>query len=311
MAQVQATFKRAIEIEGVGLHSGAAVRLRILPAGTDEGISFSRTDLGGTRVPVAHRYLRGSCYATSLARNGTRVATVEHILAALVGLGIDNAHIEVDGPEVPILDGSARPFVDLLLAAGLQRLNAPRRFLGLDRPVTIRQGDRSILALPSNELRITYGIDFPHPAIGHQAVTVRPDREAFASSIAPARTFCMLREVEAMREAGLARGGSLENAVVVGEDGVLNGSLRFPDEFVRHKVLDLIGDLALLSAPLRAHVIAFKGGHKMHAALVGTVLSSRAAWTLRTSDEELPRECLSRFDHLREQVFPSQAVASA
>ncbi|HET6278938.1 MAG TPA: UDP-3-O-acyl-N-acetylglucosamine deacetylase [Candidatus Polarisedimenticolia bacterium] len=310
MAKSQRTIADAVDIEGAGLHSGAPARLRILPAEPDAGISFVRRDLGGITIPAAHRYLQDSSYATTLGRDSAAVATVEHLLSALHGVGIDNATIEVDGPEIPILDGSALPFVEAMHAAGRRRQRARRRYLGLQTPISIRRGDRTILALPSNELRITYAIDFPHSAIGYQVWSARLDRSSFATAIAPARTFCLLRDVEAMQKAGLALGGSLDNAVVVGDDGVLNESLRFPDECVRHKVLDLIGDLALLGMPLRAHVIAFKGGHGTHAELVGALLASRGAWTLRSSDERLPREQVARFAHLTEQILPRQPALS-
>jgi UDP-3-O-[3-hydroxymyristoyl] N-acetylglucosamine deacetylase len=310
LAKSQQTIAHEVEIEGTGLHSGSPVSLRILPAGPNKGISFVRRDRGGVIIPASHRYLRSSSYATTLGRKTAEVATVEHLLSALNGLGVDNAVIEVNGAEIPILDGSARPFVESILAAGLRRQRARRRYLGLQRPILIQRGDRSIVALPSNELRITYAIDFAHPSIGYQVWSARLDQESFISAIAPARTFCLLRDVEAMQQAGLALGGSLDNAVVVGEDGVLNESLRFPDEFVRHKVLDLIGDLALLGVPLRAHVIAFKGGHGTHAELIGALLSSRAAWTLRSSDDRLPQEHLARFAHLTQQVLPRQPVLS-
>jgi UDP-3-O-[3-hydroxymyristoyl] N-acetylglucosamine deacetylase len=306
VAKLQQTLAHTIDIEGVGLHSGSRASLSIRPASPDQGITFVRRDLGGVAIPAAHRYLQNSAYATTLGHGRAGVATVEHLLSALHGLGVDNAVVEVDGGEVPILDGSARPFVEAVLAAGRRRQKARRRYLGLQQPIAIRRAGRSIVALPSNELRVTYAIDFPHPAIGYQVWSARLDEECFVSSVAPARTFCLLRDVEAMQRAGLARGGSLDNAVVVGEGGVLNDSLRFPDEFVRHKVLDLIGDLALLGMPLRAHVIAFKGGHGTHAELVGALLSARAAWSLRTSDERLPREQVARFAHLTQQFLPPQ-----
>jgi UDP-3-O-[3-hydroxymyristoyl] N-acetylglucosamine deacetylase len=311
LAEYQTTLQHAVEVSGVGLHSGSTATVRIHPAGVGEGISFFRRDQRGARIPAAHAFLNGSNYATSLARGKTSVSTVEHLLSALQGLEIDNARIEVDGPEVPILDGSSGPFVEAILAAGLRRLGAPRRFLSLKQPVSIRQADKIILALPSNELQVTYAIDFAHPAIGYQAVTMHPTRQTFAAAIAPARTFCLLRDVAMMRAAGLALGGSLENALVIGEDGALNGALRFPDEFVRHKVLDLIGDLTLLGMPLRAHVIAFKGGHRMHAALVGRILSERACWSLGTSEDQLPSERIARFAHLKTGIVPPPISLSA
>jgi UDP-3-O-[3-hydroxymyristoyl] N-acetylglucosamine deacetylase len=300
-----------VEAEGIGLHSGARAWLRLVPAAADTGIVFARHDRDGLEIPAAHRYLKGTSYATTLSRHGADIGTVEHVLSALRGLGVDNARIELGGPEVPILDGSARPFVDLIRTAGLRSLGAPRRYLTLTRPIAVRRGDREMLALPANDFQVTYAIDFPHPAIGYQAITATIDEETFVTSIAPARTFCLLRDVEAMRRSGLALGGSLENAVVIGEDGALNGLLRFADEPVRHKVLDLVGDLALLGAPLRAHVIASRGGHQMHAALIGRILASRAGWSLGTAGERVPAARLAEFARLRERLVPSRAALTA
>jgi UDP-3-O-[3-hydroxymyristoyl] N-acetylglucosamine deacetylase len=307
VAQNQKTLAGPVEIEGVGLHSGKRAWLRILPSEAGSGIVFVRIDEGRAELPASHRLLGGSNFSTTLSRGSVVVATVEHLLSALHGMSIDNARIELNGPEVPILDGSARPFVDRIREAGVRSLPKLRRFLTLTRPVRVKSGDREILAIPDNALRATYAIDFPHPVIGYQTVATEVAEEAYVESIAPARTFCLLRDVEAMRRSGLALGGSLDNAVVVGDDGVLNGSLRFPDEFARHKVLDLVGDLALLEAPLRAHVIAFKGGHRLHAALVAKIMSSRSAWTLGTSDDILPDARVAEFAHLKDRLLPHPA----
>jgi len=301
---------RDVQVEGIGLHTGRPAQVTIRPAGEGEGIVFVRVDRGHAAIPAAARLLNGTSLSTTLSRGADSVATVEHVLSALGGLGVDNALVEVDGPEIPILDGSARPFVDLILKAGMRVQSAPRQFLALTRPVRVKDGDKEILALPANDFQVTYAIDFPHPAIGYQATTARIEAAAYAAEIAPARTFCLMREVETMRRAGLAKGGSLDNAVVVGETGVVNGTLRFPDEFVRHKVLDLIGDLGLLGAPLRAHVIAFKAGHRLHAALVRRILGSRAAWTSRTSDERLPAAEVAAFGHLKDRVLPAPVRAA-
>ena len=311
MVETQRTLARSVEVEGIGLHSGTPARLTINPAGCDQGIVFVRRDQGRREIPAAHASLQGSSFATTLASGGSAVSTVEHLLSALHGLGVDSARIEVDGPEVPILDGSARPFVEPILAAGFRCLRTPRRYLTLRRPIAVSHGEKEIVALPANDFQATYAIDFPHPAIGYQTVTMSISETIYASSIAPARTFCLLRDVEAMRRAGLARGGSLENAVVVGEDGVLNRSLRFPDEFVRHKVLDLIGDLALVGSRLRAHVIVIKGGHRLHASLIGRILASRAAWAIGTSEERLPAAHLRRFAHLMDRLVPRRVALTA
>jgi UDP-3-O-[3-hydroxymyristoyl] N-acetylglucosamine deacetylase len=307
MAQNQRTLARPMEVEGVGLHSGRLVRLRVLPAEADSGIVFVRSDEGEAEIPASHRLLNDGNLSTTLSRGTVAVATVEHLLSALQGLAIDNVRIELDGPEVPILDGSALPFVVLILEAGIRSLGKPRRFLTLTRPVRVKAGEKEILALPDNVFQATYAIDFPHTAIGSQTVSVEVSEQTYADAIAPARTFCLLRDVEAMRRSGLALGGSLDNALVVGEDGVLNDALRFPDEFARHKVLDLVGDLALLGSPIRAHVIAFKGGHRLHAALVAKIMSTRSAWSIGTSEDRLPAARLAEFSHLKDSLVPHPA----
>jgi UDP-3-O-[3-hydroxymyristoyl] N-acetylglucosamine deacetylase len=285
--------------------------LRIRPARSYSGIVFVRTDLGGVEIPATLDYLHGSSYATTLACGNIRIATVEHLLSALGGLGIDNARVELDGPEVPILDGSASPFVEAIHARGIRSLNAPRRYLTLTKPIAVKRGDKEILALPANRLEATYAIDFPHPAIGYQAATAMITAESYVSSIASSRTFCLLRDVQALRRAGLARGGSLNNALVVDDDGIMNEDLRFPDEFVRHKILDLIGDLGLLGAPLRAHVIAFKGGHALHTALIEQILKDRSACSFATSETRLPPAHLARFEHLTERLVPHRVSLTA
>ncbi len=311
VAEHQRSLVRPVELEGVGLHTGTGVAVRIEPAEPDGGIVFVRSDLDGACIPATTRYLRGSAYATTLARDDVSVSTVEHLLSALRGLGVDNARVVIDGPEVPILDGSALPFVEAIRRAGIRSQTARRRYLTLLRPISVRSGDREILALPANRLEATYAIDFPHPAIGYQAATARVSGDAYARTIAAARTFTLLRDVEALRRAGLARGGSLDNALVVGEKGVMNGDLRFPDEFVRHKILDLIGDLALLGAPLRAHVIAYKGGHALHAALMTRIQQDASCWSYSTSDAVLPQAHLARFAHLTQRLVPNRVPLTA
>jgi UDP-3-O-[3-hydroxymyristoyl] N-acetylglucosamine deacetylase len=301
---------RPVETAGVGLHSGSEVRLRILPNDPDGGLVFVRLDRNGAQIPASYRLLNGTVYSTSLCRGADGVKTVEHVLSALHGLGIDNARIEIDGPEVPIMDGSATPFVDLIREAGVRSQRRKRRYLTLTRPVRVKEGDRQILALPANDFQATYAIDFPHPSIGRQAVRLAITEETYVASVAPARTFCLLRDVEAMRRDGLALGGSLENALVVGDDGPLNGALRFPDEFVRHKVLDLVGDLALLETPIRAHIIAFKGGHRLHAALLRRIMATRASWSIGTSEERLPASYLAEFAHLTDSLVGRQMPLS-
>ncbi len=311
MVERQRSLSREVALRGVGLHTGAEVTVRIAPAAANRGIIFVRTDGVSVEIPAADRFLSGSAYATTLTRGGVSISTVEHLLSALRGLGIDNARISIDGPEVPILDGSSLPFVEAIREAGIRSQAAPRRYIALLKPISVRSGDKEILALPSNRYEATYAIDFPHPAIGYQAATTEISAERYADSIAGARTFTLLREVEALRRAGLARGGSLDNALVVDENGVMNGALRFPDEFVRHKILDLIGDLALLGAPLKAHILAFKGGHALHAALMDRIQKDPGAWTWSTSEAQLPPSHLARFAHLTERLIPNRASLTA
>jgi UDP-3-O-[3-hydroxymyristoyl] N-acetylglucosamine deacetylase len=208
------------------------------------------------------------------------VDTVEHLLAALVSCRIDNVIVELNTPEVPIMDGSSAPFIYLVQEAGIRRLATPRRYLKVVRPITLSRGDKRIALYPSDHFKVTYSISFDHPLLRHQARTLRITEESFTEEIAPARTFCFLREVEMLRQNGLALGGSLDNAIVIGETGILNNALRFEDEFVRHKILDVIGDLALVGYPIIGHVVAHRGGHALHTAFAARVLEERDAWRL-------------------------------
>ena len=273
------TLKREIGCTGIGLHTGKPVRLRLKPAEAGHGILFHRTDVGAS-IPAAIENLARLDHATTLSRDGVSIDTVEHLLSALSGLGVDDLLVEVDGPEIPILDGSAAPFVILIHEAGLRPLPAPRRYLKVLKPVEVVRGGKLARLSPADDFRVSYTIGFEHPLLRHQSLSLRVSADAYAEQIAPARTFGFLRDVEAMRRSGLARGGSLENAVVIGESGVLNNKLRFEDEFVRHKVLDAIGDLALLGHPVVGHLEAVKAGHAMHAALGRALLETPDAWAL-------------------------------
>ena len=276
----QRTLRRQISCVGIGLHSGKKVNLTLKPAGTDFGIRFRRTDLGGHEVPATVQHLAGIQLATGLARNEVSVETVEHLLAALVSLGVDNVIVELNSPEVPIMDGSAAPFIYLIQEAGVRALNAPRKFLKVLRPITLSHGDKRIALYPSDHFKVTYSIAYDHPLLRHQSRTLRITEASFVEEIAAARTFTFLKEVEQLRKQGLALGGSLENAIVVGDTGVLNHALRFDDEFVRHKILDVIGDMALLGHPIIGHLVAHRGGHGLHTAFAAQVLEERDAWTL-------------------------------
>jgi UDP-3-O-[3-hydroxymyristoyl] N-acetylglucosamine deacetylase len=276
----QRTLRRAISCAGIGLHSGRKVTLSLKPAAADSGIRFRRSDLGGVEVPAQVHHVGGINYATGLSRDAVRVDTVEHLLAALVSLGVDNAVVELNSPEVPIMDGSAAPFVYLIQEAGVKRLDAPRSYLKVHRPMSLTRGDKRIAIYPSDHFKVTYSIAFDHPLLRHQSRTIRLTPDAFVDEIAPARTFTFLKEVEMLRQQGLALGGSLENAIVVGDTGVLNNALRFDDEFVRHKILDVIGDLALIGYPIIGHLVAHRGGHALHTAFAAHVLEQQDAWTL-------------------------------
>jgi UDP-3-O-[3-hydroxymyristoyl] N-acetylglucosamine deacetylase len=306
----QKTLSGAIEFEGRGLHTGKPVKMKLLPAPPDHGVVFSRVDLASHTLPARYEYLSGTRLSTTLSRNGIQVGTIEHLLASLAGLGIDNLRIELDGPEVPILDGSALPFVEGIFETGLLRQDAPRSFLTILKPVSVSEGDKRLVIFPSNDLRITYAIDFPHPSIGYQERDFHMSGRVFTEEIAPARTFCLYKDVEVMRRQGLALGGDLSNAVVVGDDGILTGSLRYRDEFVRHKMLDLLGDLALLGHPVRGHLVAFKGGHGLHAALVQKLSQSPDAWRLTAGRTALPGNWIRSFDPQKARVLPGHALTA-
>jgi UDP-3-O-[3-hydroxymyristoyl] N-acetylglucosamine deacetylase len=276
----QRTLRRQISCAGIGLHSGNKVTLSLKPATANFGIRFRRTDLGGLEIPATVTNLTGVQYATGLAREKGSVGTVEHLLAALVSLGVDNVIIELDYPEVPIMDGSASPFIYLIHEAGVKRLAAPRRYLKIVRPIALSRGDKRIALYPSDHFKVTYSISFDHPLLRHQSRTMRISEESFVEEIAPARTFTFLKEVEMLRQNGLALGGSLDNAVVIGETGVLNNALRFEDEFVRHKILDAIGDLALVGYPIVGHLVAHRAGHALHTAFASKILEETDAWRL-------------------------------
>jgi UDP-3-O-[3-hydroxymyristoyl] N-acetylglucosamine deacetylase len=238
----------------------------ISPAPVDSGLVF-KSKSTGERIPARPENVVNSHYATTLGVNGARIQTVEHLMAAAVGLGIDNVEIEVDGPEIPAMDGSAKPFVALLAFAGRVQQSARRRPLALPCPLRVGSNGRWIHIVPAETLRITYTLDNDHPAIGTQVLSWTPTERSFVEEFAPARTYGFLKDLGLMRKNGLARGGSLDNAIVLGNSGALNG-LRFNDEFVRHKILDLLGDLALLGRPIGAHVIARNGGHALNLELV-------------------------------------------
>jgi UDP-3-O-[3-hydroxymyristoyl] N-acetylglucosamine deacetylase len=276
----QRSLRRAVSCAGIGLHSGKKVTLSLKPAPADSGIRFCRSDLGGLEVLAQVKHVGGINYATGLTQDAVKVDTVEHLLAALVSLGIDNVIVELNSPEVPIMDGSASPFVHLIHEAGVRQLGSARRYLKVLKPLSLSRHDKRIAIFPSEHFKVTYTIAYDHPLLQHQTRTIHVTEESFVEDIAPARTFTFLNEVEMLRKRGLALGGSLENAVVVGDTGILNNSLRFEDEFVRHKILDVIGDMGLIGYPIVGHLVAHRGGHALHTAFAAHVLEATDAWTL-------------------------------
>ena len=280
LMDAQRTLRRQISCVGIGLHSGNKVNLTLKPAPADTGIRFRRTDVGGHEVPATVQHLAGIQLATGLSRNEVSVETVEHLLAALTSCGVDNVLVELNSPEVPIMDGSAAPFIYLIQEAGVKTLAARRKYLKIVRPIAISRGDKRIALYPSDHFKVTYSISYDHPMLRHQSRTLRITEHSFAEELAPARTFTFLKDVEMMRQNGLALGGSLENAIVLGETGILNNALRFEDEFVRHKILDAIGDLSLLGYPIVGHLEASKAGHALHTEFAGKILEETQSWRL-------------------------------
>lgn len=284
------TIRSAAECSGIGLHSGAPVKLRIVPAPAGTGIVFRRTDLDGFEVEAVSRNVARVSYATSLMKKGVLISTTEHLLSAFVGMGIDNAIVELDNLELPILDGSARPFVDLVRRAGLRKQRRPRTYIRILRALEMRDGNKFIGIYPSDRYTVSYSINFPHALIGRESREIELTNGNYVSNIAPARTFGFLHEAEAMRQQGLIRGASEQNAIVLTRDGVVNPPLRFQDEFVRHKILDLIGDLALIGRQILGSVVADRAGHAMHTALVSRLLRNHSFWEETTLSEQESHE---------------------
>src|SRR3989442_1565693 len=265
----QTTLAAPVSTKGIGLHTAVPVTLSLVPAPPDTGYVFHRTDLGGFEIPATVESVAHCSYATTLMRTGVMLSTVEHLLSALRGCGVDNAYIEVDNLEVPIMDGSAEAFAEMIETAGLAEQPLARRALMVREKVSVEMGARQISVEPADTYEIDCMIDFKHPLIGRQHRCVTLDNGSFSRDIASARTFGFVEEVEALRRASLIRGGSLDNAIVLTKDGMLNeNGLRFPDEFVRHKILDIIGDFALLATLLLGRLKAEHSGHLLHAALI-------------------------------------------
>jgi len=278
-AHLEQTITAPLELSGIGLHSGAPVTMRLLPAPAGSGIVFRRTDLDNFEIPATGRNVAKVSYATSLMRQGVLISTTEHLLSALIGMGIDNVIVELDNLELPILDGSAQPYVEAILSVGIKVQRRRREYIRVLKPVEVRDGDKFIGLYPATGYRIDYAIDFPAP-IGQQSTSVDLAAENYGTQIAPARTFGYKADEQRLRDMGLIRGAGPQNAIILGAHGPENGPLRFADEYVRHKVLDLIGDLALAGRRIEGHVVAERAGHAMHTALVSRLLKDRSAWEL-------------------------------
>jgi UDP-3-O-[3-hydroxymyristoyl] N-acetylglucosamine deacetylase len=287
-SHLENTISSPIEFSGVGLHSGAPVRMKLLPAPAGCGVVFRRTDLDGFEIAAIGRNVAKVSYATSLMRQGVLISTTEHLLSALLGMGVDNVIVEVDNLEIPILDGSALPYIEAFRQVGLKTQRRRREYLRILKSVEVREGDKFIGVYPGDGYSVSYRIDFPAP-IGRQGYGVDLATSAYESEIAPARTFGFREDEQKLRDMGLIRGASETSVIVLTRDGVQNGPLRFTDEFVRHKVLDLIGDLALAGHHILGHVVAERAGHAMHTALVSRLLRDRSAWRLVTLGAERPK----------------------
>ena len=285
----QQTLLNPISCTGVGLHTGKPVTLTLRPAPADTGVVFvNRNGHAGATLAASVDHLVATELCTAISGNGFQVKTIEHVLAALAGLSIDNVFVDIDAAEAPVMDGSSAPFVRLIQSSGVVPQNRRRSFLKITRPLEVIDGSRRIRIEPSSTPRITYTIQYDHPLIQTQTYAYEHSTHAFAAEIAEARTFGFLQEVEALWARGLGRGGNLENTVVLSQDGILNESgLRFADEFVRHKVLDLIGDFSLLGMPFIGHLIADRSGHALHTRLVKQILDHPECWVLLNADHSV------------------------
>jgi UDP-3-O-[3-hydroxymyristoyl] N-acetylglucosamine deacetylase len=278
-AHHEQTISKSVEFSGIGLHSGAPVTMRLVPAPAGSGIVFRRTDLDNFEIPAIGRNVAKVSYATSLMRQSVLISTTEHLLSALIGMGVDNVIVEVDNLEVPILDGSSLPYVQAFQSVGMKQQRRKREYLRILKEVEVREGAKFIGVYPGTGYSIDYMIDFPEP-IGYGRFTGDLATGDYAQLIAPARTFGFKEDEAKLRDMGLIRGVSDECAIIVSRQGVENGPLRFGDEFVRHKVLDLIGDLALAGRRIQGRVVAERAGHAMHTALVQRLMRDRSAWEL-------------------------------
>ncbi len=287
MIRYQRTIKNSTSCEGIGLHSGKTVQMTLKPAPTGTGVVFIRTDLANAEIRALASNTSVTSYATALNSNNVSVRTVEHLLAAFSGLNIDNVYVEINAEEVPIMDGSARPFVKLIADAGIMTQEMYQPALKVIKPIIVREGNKQLSIAPAETTSISYFIDFNHPMLKEQSLQYQPTEEMFLREISEARTFGFMSDVKTLQANGLARGASMENAVALGEDSVLNkDGLRYRDEFVRHKILDLLGDLSLVGMPVIGHIVAHKSGHGLNAQRVSRLLSSPQSWVLVGTSED-------------------------
>ena len=281
---LQTTIHRTVETQGIGLHTGVHSKVRLMPASADTGVVFRRTDLDQFLIEAHGANVARVSSATRLMKQGVLLSTTEHLLAAIYSCGIDNIFVDIDAIEVPILDGSAEPFMQMIDKAGIRKLRRKRKYLKVIKPVEVVEDGRRIAIHPADEFRVRCYVDFPHPQVGQQEVEMVVNAETFRQVLSRARTFCFESDIEPLRAMGLIRGGSLDNAIVLTKDGIMNGPLRFADEFGRHKALDLIGDLALVGLPLLGYVEARKAGHALHTQLVSRLLQDSSSWVVTTNE---------------------------
>lgn len=295
----QHTIKNIISFSGVGLHTGCNVNVRIRPSKADTGITFIRTDIAGAAPIKANAAnVVATNYATSLGVSNVKVSTVEHLLAAFYGFGVDNAVVELDGSEVPVLDGSAAHFIEMLEETGLTKQSASKKYLVVKKPIKVFDGEKYAFLLPSKDRQfiVDYSIDFAHSFLSKQSFSSLFSKDVFKDEVANARTFGFLRDIEMLKANGLARGGSLENAVVIGEDSILNADgLRYPDEFVRHKVLDMVGDISLIGYQVIGCLVACRSGHALNYRLVQELLGRPGSWVLSDMLADASREAQGRY----------------
>lgn len=285
MFKYQRTLRKSVKVEGIGLHTGYPVKLELVPAPENTGIVFRRTDLKNFEIEATRAHVARVSYATTLMKKGVMISTVEHLLSTLYGLGIDNLYLDLNSMEVPIMDGSGRIFLEEIGKVGIEEQQELREYIVIQEPIEVRDGDKVAGVYPNPTPKATYIIDFEHTAIGRQQIQLDLNPESYRSEIGPARTFGFIADVEYLRKCGLIRGGSLENAVVLDESGIVNHELRYPDEFVRHKMLDLIGDISLAGRPIIGHVYAEKAGHAIHTALADRIARLKKKYRICTMPE--------------------------